>query len=392
MSLLKFIKSKCSAPFSFRRRAGDEVKSMKRLFLYISLFFIGLTTHAQNDNPLYGKLGVAPVNGGFQMEGYWVWCGSVIKGDDGLYHMYASRWPKKLPFHPGWMVASEVVHAISKTAEGPYEFKDVALPARGAAYWDGRSTHNPRITKYKDTYILYYMGSTNPFDDVMKNPDTVTLQSPYATVARANKRIGIATSKSLNGPWQRRDTPILDTKPSTFYSFLTSNPSPLINDDGSVLLMFKARAYKSTYPFHDDMSIGVAKAANFNGPYTVVGTEPIFSMKKFGEVEDPFFWKDKNGYHMIAKDQRGMITGKRHSGIYAFSNDGINWKPAKNPLAYTKEIKWSDGKTIEMGQLERAFPLFQNGVMTHIFFATMDGSGGFANGTKSWNMVVPVKK
>lgn len=342
------------------------------------------------DNLLYGKFGVAPVNGGFSMEGYWVWCGSVIKGADGQFHMFASRWPKALPFHPGWMVASEIVHAVSKTAEGPYTFSDVVLPARGPQYWDGRSTHNPRIVKYKDTYVLYYMGSTNPFDDVMKNPDTVTLESPYATVGRANKRIGIATSKSPYGPWQRRDAPILDTRPGTFYSFLTSNPSPLIREDGSVIMVFKARSHKKTYPWHGDMVLGVATAPGFNGPYKVVSGEPIFSRTKFGEVEDPFIWKDKTGYHMIAKDQRGTITGKNHSGIIAYSKDGIHWQPEKNPLAYTKEIKWSDGHTQVMGQLERPSPLIQNGVITHIFFATMDGSGGFQHGTRSWNMVVPV--
>ena len=28
----------------------------------------------------------APVDGGFRQDGYWVWCGTVVKGDDGLYH------------------------------------------------------------------------------------------------------------------------------------------------------------------------------------------------------------------------------------------------------------------------------------------------------------------
>ena len=370
---------------------------MKKL---VVLFFIaimyanafGQKKEALQLNPILGVMGVAPVGGGFSMEGYWVWCGSVIKGDDNLYHMYASRWPKNLPFHPGWMAASEVVHATSKTPEGPFSFSEIALPARGAQYWDGRATHNPRVVKYKDTYILYYMGSTHPFDDVIANPDTLTLQSMYATVGRANKRIGIATSKSPFGPWERRDQPILDTKPDSYYSFLTSNPAPLIEEDGSVLLVFKARAYKSKYPFQGDMSLGVAKAPNFNGPYTVVSPEPIFSMNKYGEVEDPYIWKDQTGYHMIAKDQRGLITGKQHSGMAAFSKDGINWQPENVPLAYTKLIKWSDGKTIEMGQLERAAPLFENGVITHLYFATMDGKGGFANGTKSWNMVVPMTK
>ena len=104
-----------------------------------------------------------PLGTGFEMEGYWVWCGSVVKGGDGKYHMFASRWPKAYPMHPGWLLASEVVRAVSDTALGPFTFAEVVLPARGAEYWDGRATHNPHIKKHGDTYVLFYMGSTNPF-------------------------------------------------------------------------------------------------------------------------------------------------------------------------------------------------------------------------------------
>ena len=41
------------------------------------------------------------------------------------------------------------------------------------------------------------------------------------------------------------DAPILDTKPGTFYSFLTSNPTPVIHEDGSVLMIFKSRCLAS---------------------------------------------------------------------------------------------------------------------------------------------------
>lgn len=341
-------------------------------------------------NDIFERIIEAPVGGGFTQEDYWVWGSAVTKGDDGKYHMYVSRWPKFLPFHPGWLVASEIVHAVSDTPEGPYEFSDVALPARGPEYWDGRSTHNPRILKQGDTYVLIYMGSTNPFAEVT-NPDTLTLASAYTTVARANKRIGIATSKSPYGPWERRDKPILDTRPGTFYSFLTSNPSPWINEDGSVIMLFKSRSYKEAYPFQTSMMIGVATAPSIDGPFEVVGDEPIFGVDKMGEVEDMFLWKDETGYHMLAKDQRGTITGNHHAGILAHSTDGIHWVLDKEPLAYTREVKWSDGQTIVMGQLERVFGLIEDGKITHLFFATMDGPGGFNNSTRSWNMVIPLK-
>ena len=375
-----------------------KTRKLESACTFAALIFLGIasTATAQDgfdtslwQNNIYPRLGIAPVDGGFAQDDYWVWGSSVIRGDDGKYHMYVSRWPKFLPFHPGWMVASEIVHAVSDTPEGPYEFVGVALPARGPEYWDGRSTHNPRILKHEDTYVLIYMGSTNPFDEVT-NPDTLTLASAFTTVGRANKRIGMATSKSPYGPWERRDEPILHTKPGTFYSFLTSNPTPWINEDGSVIMLFKSRSYKEDYPFQTSMMIGVATAPSIDGPFEVVGDEPIFGIDKMGEIEDPFFWKDETGYHILAKDQRGTITGNRHAGILAHSKDGINWVLDDEPLAYTREVRWSDGQTMVMGQLERVFGLIEDGKLTHLFFATMDGPGGFARGTRSWNMVIPL--
>ncbi len=348
-----------------------------------------LKMKAQWQNTLFDRIGVAPVGGGLEMEDYWVWGSSVMKGEDGLFHMYASRWPKEIPFHPGWMVASEVVHAVSETAEGPYIFNDIAMGARGARYWDGRSVHNPRVLKYKDTYVMFYMGSTHPFAD--PTPEELTTTSKWAIVGRANKRIGIATSKSPYGPWQRRNSPALDTDPEKFYSFLTSNPTPWINKDGSVDLIFKSRSYLEDFPYQSKMKIGIAKAPSIDGPFEVVSDDAIFSKDNFGVVEDPFIWKDNSGYHMIAKDQYGHITGKYQSGMMAHSLDAINWELDEKPLSYLREIQWNNGKTIEMGQLERPYGLIQEGKITHLFFATMDGPGGFNNSTKSWNMVLPLK-
>ncbi len=237
--------------------------------------------------------------------------------------MFASRWTKHLTFHPGWMIASEIAHLVSDTPEGPYTFCDVALPARGAQYWDGRATHNPKILKYKDNYVLFYMGSTHPFDE-FPEADTLKLKSKYSIVARSNKRIGVAYSKSLNGPWTRLDAPVWNTKPETFYSFLTSNPAPWVNEDGSVLLIFKSRKYNEDFPYQSSMAIGVAGASHFLGPYTLLSEEPVFSLEKNAEVEDPCLWKDETGYHILAKDQRGKITGEKGNGVLFHSLDGVN--------------------------------------------------------------------
>ena len=375
---------------------------MRKQHLYVLLCFtvLGSTVFAQkienltklkrqSENELFHHLGQAPRTPAFESEGYWVWGSSVIKGNDGKYHMFVSRFPKSLPFHPGWMVASEIVHAISDTPEGPYKFSDIALPARGAQYWDGRSTHNPRILEYQNKYYLIYMGSTHPF----ANPtyDQLTLDSPWCTVGRSNKRIGLAIADSPYGPWKRFDEPILKTKPNTFYSFLVSNPSPIIQEDGSVMMIFKGRTYVGDDKF-SDMALGMAYAPSIEGPYTVLNNgQPIFQVDGQGEAEDPFLWKDSRGYHAIFKDHVAKFTGEKGGGVMAHSPNGIQWTTDKDPKAYSRTVEWEDGKVEMQGQLERPFLLFENGKATHAFFATMDGAGGFDNATQSWNMVIPIK-
>lgn len=336
---------------------------------------------------IFHKIGKVPLAGGFSQEDYWVWGSSTVKGDDGLYHMYVSRWKKALPFFVPFMTDSEIVHATSETTCGPYQFSELALGKRGMQYWDGQSCHNPKIVRYKDKYILFYMGSTHPFEPhpLGKKSDRA---GKHCIVGRSNKRVGIAVANSPYGPWQRFDAPILPTKPNTFYSFLTSNPSPVIHDDGSVLLMFKARAYEENAP--GNMTIGLARADNYLGPYEVIGDNPIFGPDNLGVIEDPSIWLDNEGYHMLAKDMGDSICGEHHAGILCHSDNGLDWRLDANPLAYSKHIAWENGKSGFLGHMERAFPMIENGKVTTLFFAVMDGPGGFDNGKRSYNMAIPL--
>lgn len=233
------------------------------------------------------------------------------------------------------------------------------------------------------------MGSTHPFEE--PTYDELTLDSKWCIVGRANKRIGLAMADSPYGPWTRLDEPILHTKPNTFFSFFTSNPSPVIQEDGSVIMIFKGRRYEGNQ--HSAMAMGIAYAPCVEGPYTVINNEqPIFHVNGQGEAEDPFLWKDKDGFHIIFKDHVGKFTGERGGGTMAHSKDAINWTIDKNPKAYSKTVEWEDGKVELQGQLERPFILFEDNKPAYLFFATMDGPGEFHNATRSWNMVVPLTK
>lgn len=332
------------------------------------------------------ELNPAPMNGGFKMEGYWVWCGSVIKGEDGRYHMFASRWPKTYTMHPGWIYKSEIVRASSDLAEGPYHFEEVVLPERGADFWDGRATHNPFITKHDDTYILFYTGTTYPFESVPTN-DTLKENEGYI-LCQSNKRIGIATSTSVFGPWKRQTEPILPVRPGEFDSFLTSNAAPSVNEDGSVILVYKARQYVDNKM--GPMTLGAAYAPHYLGPYDTRSSRPLLSIQDHGEIEDPYIWRTKQGYSMIAKDMEGSICGEKYGGVYAESSDGFNWTLKNGYKAYSRDVFWESGEKQKMGSFERPFILFEDGKPTHLFAATSDGPGGFVSARNTWNMVIPI--
>lgn len=335
------------------------------------------------------ELKPAPLNGGFRMDGYWIWCGSVIKGEDGRYHMFASRWSKDLPMSPGWCLASEIVRAVSDTPEGPYVYEEIILPSRGPAYWDGQMTHNPQITKYKDTYILYYTGTTYPFDKVRSTETDMPLNF-LSYVARSNQRVGIAIAKSINGPWKRYDEPLLKTRAGHYDEFYTSNPAPIVKSDGSTAMIYKTREYIGGNSGPMKLAL-----ANSKDPLNRVYNRPL-SMPLFGtnktEIEDPFIWFRDKRYHMIAKDMTGDICGERHGGIYASSDDAVDWKLHRNQKSYSRKVLWDDGIIREMGSLERPSLLFdENGKATHMFFATADGPGGYSIADNTWNMVIPIK-
>ena len=99
-----------------------------------------------------------PLSAKWADTNYNIWCGSAVKGDDGKYHLFYSRWPRKLG-HLAWVTHSEVAHAVSASPFGPWTHHDMALPLRGTNFWDGSCTHNPTILRIGKKFYLYYMGN-----------------------------------------------------------------------------------------------------------------------------------------------------------------------------------------------------------------------------------------
>lgn len=322
-------------------------------------------------NPFLNKLEPGTINGTFSLEGHIVWGASVIQHDDGKYYMFASFWPESKGI---WVTHSQVALAIADKPEGPYEFKKVVLPNRDQKYWDGMMTHNPTIRKYKDTYYLFYIGVTFDFER-----QQVSNKNEYG-IAWDNKRIGVATAKHPEGPWTRYDKPLIEPRAGHWDLVNTSNPAPVIHEDGSVTMFYKSSNIPSpernTITNKDGLPryiLGVAHSKNIFGNYERLGEQDglINVEGKLVSLEDPFVWHDGNLYHMLVKNFDSVGNAKGMGGIYVWSKDGINWfLPADDPEAYSLNVTWEEGISTKQERLERPQVYFEDGRPKYLFLAT----------------------
>ncbi len=340
------------------------------------------------ENPFIKRIQAVPVLGGFKMQDYYVWCASAILGEDGKYHMFASCWEKELGFGANWLFNCKIAHAISTEPQGPYKFSSFVFERRHKSYFDAMNQHNPCIKYHDGTYYLYYFGTTYGGDV----PTAATEITAERFVEVWNKkRIGVATSKSVYGPWVRPEKPLLEPRDCSFWDCTcTTNPCVAILPGGKTYMIYKSRS-----GCERPLQLGVAVADSPNGKFERLTNEPIFKFenpKQF--VEDPFIWYKDGKFSLLMKDdfrdESGGITGEWGAGIYAESDDCINWKIAQNPKAYSRKLLWDDGTVTVQNHLERPNLLFSNGEPTHLFAATGSGDKPWHFNDVTWNVCIPL--
>jgi len=319
-----------------------------------------------------------PATAKFADPEYNIWCGSAVKGDDGKYHLYYSRWPRKLS-HKAWVTHSEVAHASSDSPFGPWRHQDVALPARGQEYWDGSCTHNPTIVRIKDKYYLYYMGNYGDGE----------VQQPLNWTHRNHQRIGVAVADSPNGPWQRFDKPVLDVSQddTAADSLVVTNPSVTARPEGGVLMIYKAVGKQKPLPFGGPVVHLAAIAEQPTGPFQKQPGEIFAAKGVMFPAEDPYIWRGADRYWAIVKDNDGHFTRRGYSLSLWESADGRDWKLAKHPLVATPEVTWADGRKQKLNALERPQVLLENGRPIALFCAAAEDKARDG----SFNIQIPLK-
>lgn len=258
------------------------------------------------------------------MTKYCYWDGGIIKGPDGKYHMFASRWDQSAG-HNGWF-GSVAVHATSSNLYGPYTDQGLCWPNDL-----GGKGHN-----------------VVPF--VLKD-------GRYAVLVSETRRpADIFVSNSLDGPWSKLGSiSIASNAYSSLYT--ASNIYVLLRPDGRYELIGR------------DAVIGIAD--NVLGPYTIQGPNIYANTPGCPTVnmEDPVMWYSGGLYHVIANK---WDTRKAY---HLTSKDGIsNWKLqpgyAFDPTA--NFIKYTEGTVNRWNKLERPNVYMEDGHVVAMTFSAID--------------------
>lgn len=374
---------------------------MKNFLFLLLIMSAACTTKKETvHNPFKGKIEPLSINGSFRMDDHIVWGGSVIKHED-RYYMFVSVYPDSCGRNT-WITNSRVALAVSDNPEGPYEFMKFVLPYRDKKFWDGMMTHNPSIRKHEGNYYLFYIGNTYDFERPcggMSNRD------PRFHQAFSNQRIGVATAKHPEGPWERYDQPVIEPREGHWDLTITSNPAPVIHDDGSVTLI-----YKSTNMFFPErlerhnkdglprFIIGAARADHPLGEYERLGEyDGLIKIEDtLSSLEDPFLWHDGERFNMLIKNFEKDIIEETGAAIYVWSDNGYEWYlPEDDPTVYTREVTWKEGLTTTQKKLERPQILMEDGKPAYIFLGTdfrEDFHDTIENPVKTYNVVFKVKQ
>ena len=343
------------------------------LLLVISYPLCGKPKHRNGELNINARLQPLTKDGIFRDSSYFNWGGSIIKGNDGLYHLFYSRWKRSYTFN-GWLTASEIAHAVSPNASGPWVYKETVLKGRGKGHWDAITAHNPKIKYYEGKYYLYYI-ATNMGDTAYTDQDVAIgkdkkLDRNTWKILRTNQRVGVAVSNAISGPWVRNDSPLIE--PSGPIATITVNPAIAKGNDDIYYLIVKGDKPNETR-FIRNQAIAISQSPT--GPF-VMQDHPVIANL---DTEDVSMWyNDKEG--------RFYAIFHAHTFIGLMnSNDGLQWKKALNYKVSHKQVLLDNGELLLPDRMERPFVYIEDDSPRVLCLAIKKGDD-------SYTIFIPLKE
>jgi hypothetical protein len=268
------------------------------------------------------------------------WGGSVVRGDNGTYHMFAAEMTNNTGILV-WMSNSQVRHAVSRTGPyGPYEPQDIT-----SGLWG----HEPTAARAPTgEYVLFWtahFGDRVPCSGIPcgdgDNGNSVMDPKKHCLnihdcVYDTNLNSYMSYAKEPAGPWSE---PALVPK-GTFGSGDT-NLAPIIRKDGSLFGLGRPGWVWRATNWRNLSTYAVEKI-----DATVLG-------------EDPFVYRDPyNASVLHALSHAGHYDS---SGGHVWSTDGgKSWQCHNDIRAYSSLIIYTDGTHQSLSRRERPHLVFDD--------------------------------
>ena len=204
------------------------------------------------------------------------------------------------------------------------------------------------------------------------------------------KRIGLAVATSLYGPWERRDTPLLEVSPEgSWDDHCTTNPAFVKHPNGEYWLYYKSwnTAEYEHAPreakIKGNRKYGLAIASSLEGPYVKYEHNPVIDFSGHGvneQLEDAYVWFENGKFKLIARD---MGFFNHDVGLYFESADGLKWN--RPQIAYYGADHYikqppAPKHLSRYGRFERPQLLMKNGKPAYLFTTSQGGEYMTASG------------
>ncbi len=341
--------------------------------------------------------------------GYYTWGGSAVRGEDGRYYIFYSRWPhgprvadddslnRIFNGFRGWQKYSEIAVAVSENPTGPFRHLKTILKGNFQEdRWDRYTFHNPQINFFEGRYYLYFI--SNSFNDHIRFTRQLSTEQLHWYKYNCTQRIGVASSSDiagfLNGTFTRKPEHLV--MPDSIRTWeVAVNPSVTRGPDGRYYMMYKSRKADLGH-----MTFWMAVAPTPEGPFTYYSE--VFTSADMA-CEDPYLWYDRKRkrFYAIAKyfSRTGHLVPEFGALALLTSADGKSWTPAQHPLVSLRRIRFNDGREVRLANLERPFLLFDKKGRMQALFAAAAVKDPFRNQTtqvdpieNTFNVHIPVRR
>ncbi|QBG46767.1 hypothetical protein EGM51_04925 [Verrucomicrobia bacterium S94] len=320
-------------------------------------FFLPMEPRNRVSDGIWGADHVLPrdIDNGLEdptLENWCYWDGSIVKDDDGRYHMYASRWNQAYSHSAGWNKQSKGIHAVSDNFCGPYTDLGETWPQ-----WNNGSGHNVVGLRMHDGRYALISSEVTPGNVFVSS-------SPFGPFQHLGEFI-IDPNGFYEG-WARYDelddgavragvlghlsNVMIILRPDNRYMMLARHCVPMISDNGIL------------------------------GPYKMLNGrawEGLENMPQF-KNEDPTIWYSDGIYHIVVNHHGGGdIT------YHLTSEDGIhNW--SNRGLAFHKKagiFRYTDGIRNDWNIVQRPTVYTENGMVKAFNFSVIDVHKGKDRGS-----------